>query len=402
MTLFWIAAKDLALLLRDKKALVTLLATPLILTLVLGTALGALWSSASPPSPVYYLNEDEGELGSMLFSDVFTLPELADRFDLEEIADIAAARERVGKGEAVAFIHIPADFSSSLTGGEPASILVLGDPGSSIRVQIVESVVGRFAAEVSARQVIYQALAETAAREGGPPELHFTPEQVEDALASVEANAVFQDGFLRDPTATDPQAMDYYAAGIGVMYMLFTVSRGGSHFLQERRDKTLARMLQSPVHDRHIVGGSFLSIFLTGLLQFTIIIVVSTLIFRVEWGSLPGVAMLVFSAAFAATGVGLTIAAITKTAESSSTAGTFVVLFMSALGGSMFPIFAMPAWMQTLTRITINGWAIDGFMNLMFLGKGPASVLLHFSVLTGVGILLWLFAGRRLTREVGS
>ncbi|UNC90730.1 ABC transporter permease [Candidatus Contubernalis alkaliaceticus] len=407
MTLFWIAFKDIILLLKDKKALLTLMATPLILTLILGMALGSLWSNETPPSRIYYSNQDEGALGSMLFDEIFALPELAARFNLEEINDQEKAREQVQRGEAVALINIPADFSSSLAEGKSTQISVLGDPGSSIRVQIVQSVVERFAAEVSARQVIYETLAETASL-GHPPDSLLNPETglqetadlVEEVFSSVEIGVSFEDGFVRAPSTTGPQAIDYYAAGMGVMYLLFTVSHGATRFLQERHDKTLARMLQSPTPHWQIAGGKFLGIFLMGLLQFGVIIAVSTLIFGVYWGNPLGVAMLTVTAAFAATGVGLVIAASVKTSESASAVGTFVVLSMAALGGSMFPTFAMPPWMQALTKITINGWAMDGFVMLMFSEVGPESVLLHSAVLTGAGIILCAFASWRIAGEV--
>ncbi len=400
MVLFWIALKDLVLLLKDKKALMTLLATPLILTLILGMSLGSLWTTEIPPSLVYYSNEDEGDLGTMLFEEIFTLPELTDRFDLQEVFSIDEAREQVQRGEAVAFIHIPADFSSTLAAGDSTQISILGDPGSSIRVQIVESVVDRFAAEVSARQVIYESLGEAAAQAELPPSEWAWADQVEETLSGIEITAFFQDGFERVPSAAGPQAMDYYAAGTGVMYLLFTVNHGANRFLQERQNKTLARMLQSPANRWYITGGKFLGIYLMGLLQFMVIIVVSTLLFRVDWGNPLGVALVTLGATFAATGVGLVIAASAKTAESASAVGTFVVLFMAALGGSMFPTFLMPAWMQTLAKITINGWAVEGFFKLMFSGGGPEVVFVHFAVLTGAGILLCIYAGHRLAREV--
>ena len=401
MTLLWIAWKDLLLLLKDKKSLLTLVATPLILTLILGMSLGSLWSTEISPSLVYYSNEDEGELGSMLFTEIFTLPDLAERFDVQEVLQMDEAREQVRRGQAVAFIHIPPDFSQSLAEGVNTQISVLGDPGSSIRVQIVESVAERFAAEVSARQVIFQTLGEAAAQAGLPPAQWSWTDQVEETLLSVEITALFKDGFERILPAAQPQAMDYYAAGMGVMYLLFTVSHGANRFLQERQEKTLARMLQSPAKRWHITGGKFLGIYLMGLLQFMVIIAVSTLLFRVNWGNPLGVALVTIGATFASTGVGLVIAASAKTAESASAVGTFVVLSMAALGGSMFPTFAMPPWMQALAKITINSWAIEGFNELMFSGRGPEAVFLHFSVLTGAGILLSVYAGHRLAKEVG-
>jgi len=38
---------------------------------------------------------------------------------------------------------------------------------------------------------------------------------------------------------------------------------------------------------------------------------------------------------------------------------------MSALGGSWWPLWIMPKWLQTLSWFTINGWAMNGFNKVM-------------------------------------
>ncbi len=399
MTLLRIALKDILILLKDKKALATLIATPLVLTLILGLSLGSLWNSSTPPSLLYYLNEDEGTLGRLLFDEVFALPELAERFNLKETTSAAEAREQVQKGKAAALIHIPADFSNEAAAGGKTSIELFTDPGSHVRAQIVASVAERFAAEVSSRQVVFQTLAKTAAAQQlllSPPDLS----RVDEVLASIKINAAYYQGFTAEPSVSDPRAMDYYAAGTGVMYLLFTVNYGANLLLQERRHKTLARMLTAPVSRLRIIGGKVLGIFLMGLLQFSLIIAASHFFFKVNWGNPIGAALLTCGAVLAAAGLSLFIAAASKTAESASAFSTFMVLSMAALGGSMFPTFAMPAWMQSLTKVTINGWAIEGFLKLMFDGAGPVDILPQTIVLAAAGIIFCLLASRRLFRKV--
>lgn len=397
MIAFWIACKDVLLLLKDKKALLTLLVTPLALTLVLGLALGSLWSAETPPSRVLYLNEDEGEWGSFLFEEVFALPALDDRFILEEIQDKAEARDTVQRGGAVALIHIPDDFSPAVAGGEHTGISVWGDPGSTIRVQYLKAVVERYAAELSARRVIYETLGEL-----NLPAWEMQ-EEVDLFMESINIDTVFEDGFDRTAAqSTVIEAMDYYAAGMGVMYLLFTAGAAAGMLVRERRDKTLARMLQSPVTRGQIIAGKFAGVFLMGALQFTIIILVTTFIFGVSWGDPAGVALLSAGTVCGATGIGMLIAVLAKTAQAAGTAGTFIALVMSALGGSMFPLFALPPLLQTLNKFTLNSWAMEGFMKLMFAGGGPGSVLIQAGVLTGAGIILSLVAANRLTKGAGS
>lgn len=388
-----IALKDLLLLLKDRKSLATLLITPLALTLILGLALGSMWGAETPPSTVLYSNEDEGEWGAILFEEVFTVPELEEKFQLQQATDLEEAGKAVQRGEATALIHIPSEFSSEIAGGGETGVVLHGDPGSTIRVQIIEAVVNRYAAEVSSRRVIYEALGERGMMDP------VTRERVEDVLAAMEVELLVEDGSDRD--TFDPVAIDYYAAGMGIMYLLFTATTGAQRFIEERRDKTLDRMLQMPVSLWQITLGKFTGIFLTGLFQISVIIVASTLLFGVYWGNPLGVAMLSAGAVCGATGIGLLIASFARTPETADSAGTFVVLAMSAIGGSMFPVSAMPPFMQYLSNITLNHWAMEGFTKLMFGGGGPEAVLPYAGILVAGGIVLSIIAGARLAREVG-
>ncbi len=388
-----IAFKDVKLLLSDKKTLLTLMGTPLALTLILGLALGSMWGSEMPPSTVLYHNEDAGEWGAILFEEVFAISELADKFVLEEATSHDDAKEEVRRGQATAFIHIPGDFSTKLAMGADTGLSMWGDPGSSIRVQVVEAVLLRYAAEVSARRVIYETVSQFM------PFIPVDRQEVEDILSKLQVRAVVEDGFSRE-NGFSPVAMDYYAAGMGIMYLLFTANAGAQRFLQERHDKTLARILQSPVSRLEIICGKFMGIFFMGVCQFAVIVVAGALLFGVSWGNPLGVLILSLAAACGATGIALIIASFAKTPASVDAIGSLVILSMSALGGSMFPVFSMPPLIQTISKITLNSWAMEGFTKLMFEAAGPASILLQAGVMAAAGLLLTIIAGTRLSGEV--
>ena len=50
----------------------------------------------------------------------------------------------------------------------------------------------------------------------------------------------------------------FYAAGMAVFFLFFTVQFGISSLLDERRDGTLARMLVAPIHRSAVLGGKLL------------------------------------------------------------------------------------------------------------------------------------------------
>lgn len=393
---FYIALKDLLVLLKDKKALLTLLATPLVLILVLGSAFGSFWSEKAAPSPVLYCNDDQGQWGAFLFEEVFALPALKEKFTLEETRDLESARELVRSGKAAALIHIPAGFSAALLEGGEARISVWGDPGSSVRAQVVRAVVERYTLELSSRRVVYQTLGELGL--GGE---EFYP-RAERLLEALQLEPRIEDGLQRTAAGgMEPEAMDYYAAAMGVMYLLMTTTTMAGKFVQERQDRTLARMLQAPATPRQIILGKFMGVFLTGALQFAVIILASAVIFQVSWGSLPGVALLAAASVCGAAGIGMLVAALARTPSTADAAGLFVTLTMSALGGSMYPLFVMPPLMQAASKVTLNSWALQGFMKLMFAGGNLQSVALEAAVLAVAGLVLCLAASYCLRGEAG-
>jgi ABC-2 type transport system permease protein len=77
----------------------------------------------------------------------------------------------------------------------------------------------------------------------------------------------------------------------------------------------------------------------------------------------------------ATTSFGMIIAAMARSYEQIQSSITMIVLTMSAVGGSMFPRILMPDWMQGLGLFTINGWAIDGFLDALYYYNGPGSIL---------------------------
>ncbi len=77
---------------------------------------------------------------------------------------------------------------------------------------------------------------------------------------------------------------------------------------------------------------------------------------------------------------------------------TLIILGSSAIGGSWFPLFMMPEWVQQAARITINAWAMEGYNRLMLFGGGLNDVwpdigvlLLYGAVCFAVGLRLFRF-----------
>ncbi len=73
---------------------------------------------------------------------------------------------------------------------------------------------------------------------------------------------------------------------------------------------------------------------------------------------------------------------------------TLVALIGSAVGEAWFPLFLMPEWIQQVSKVTINSWAMSGFNGLMIFGQTLGEVLPAIGVLLLYGAVCLLLATR--------
>ena len=71
------------------------------------------------------------------------------------------------------------------------------------------------------------------------------------------------------------------------------------------------------------------------------------------------------------------LAALVRTAEGASSAGVLVSLVLAPLGGSWWPLFITPDWMQALGKLTPHGWANTAFNNLMLFHADFGDVVIN-------------------------
>jgi ABC-2 type transport system permease protein len=161
--------------------------------------------------------------------------------------------------------------------------------------------------------------------------------------------------------------ISFYAAGIGVMFLLFAMSGASGTLLDEVDTGTLDRVLSTRVGMTGLLAGKWVFISLLGMMQLTVMFLWGRLAFGLDlFHHLPGFAIMTVFTACAAAGFGLLLATIARTRAQLSGIGTIIILTMSSLGGSMFPRFLMSETMQKLGLLTFNAWALDGFLKVFW------------------------------------
>ena len=198
---------------------------------------------------------------------------------------------------------------------------------------------------------------------GQPPTYGFRAESVEDSSLNV---------------------IQFVTPGLLGWAVAMSASFGAAATLQGWRQTKLLRRLQlSPVPTRTIVGARVVVTVAIALVQMAIFLGLGVAAFGLQlsgwwWTAIP--LLVVGTLCFMA--LGLLSGAIAKTAEGAVNMANFLVLPMSFLSGSFFPLDAMPQWLQTFSLLLPLRWLNEGMLDVMVRGEGPASLVPPMMVLT--------------------
>jgi ABC-2 type transport system permease protein len=381
-----IGFKDLQILFRDRTAVVMMLLAPLVLTVAMGFVTGS-FSADDNSGPVQIAvvvtNHDRGPLGQGL---VELLENQGTLFVVATVNDEALARQRVDEDAAAAALIIPAGFSAAFqpgsTAAEAAQIELVTNPGRPISAGVIEAIVRDFSQQVEAAQVTTQVISAQLAAS----DQELTAGQLA-AVDGVQPLTIQRD----QDAAGEEQRFDplaYFATGMAVFFLMYTVTTGGRTILAERDAGTLSRMLSSPTTTTQVLGGKVLGVFLAGLVQVTLLIIASSLLFDLRWGAPAGVAALVIAVVAAATGWGILLAASSKSPGQVAGLGTAMMLIFGMLGGTFISTSAFSGAISWLSRLTPHSWALDGFGELA-LGRGLNGILVPVLALLAMAAVLF-------------
>jgi ABC-2 type transport system permease protein len=184
-----------------------------------------------------------------------------------------------------------------------------------------------------------------------------------------------------------------YAAGIAVMFLLFSATAGSGALLEEREQGTLDRLLGSRMTIDQLLLGKWLFLMGLGLLQTTVMFAWGQCVFGVDLiGHWDGFLAMTTVTAGAAASLALLLATLCHSRNQLNWISVVLILSMSALGGSMVPRYVMSQTMREIGMVTFNAWALEGY-NKVFWRDLPVSQLgMELAVLTASGFLMLLAA----------
>ena len=301
------------------------------------------------------------------------------------------ALKAVDGGELVGFVAFAGDFTAALTTGVPTTLEVVVNAGNPGDQAALMGLARSLASDISSTQTAIQAIIELQAKSGGGA----TSIDLETVARSAGGLINFETEQVGEIGSFNPS--NFTLPGYLTMFVFFAAAMAAESITRERQNQTLERLLSNGVERQAVVVGKYLGTAYKGLMQLAVLWTLGLLAFGIDLGVSPAAVILIsVLMVLASSGFGVMLATMVRTVNSASSAGVLASLVMAPLGGSWWPLFIAPSWMQSLAKLTPHGWANAGFNKLMLFGAEFGDVLMEMAALALFGVAfvavaLWRF-----------
>jgi ABC-2 type transport system permease protein len=404
-----LAIKDLKLTIHDKRALILTLLVPIALIALFAFAFGGAGkSNDANPISIFISDQDSSDVSRDVISKLDTLKSL-----YIKLLPLEIAKEEVKKGSRVAVLALYKGFKDSVETGKNYPLELFYDQSRQIEAGLLQQVLFSHLFEIVGTKGIKSRISKMIDEQNpdlSKKELADIHEKVDEQISKIQGTGKQSDNNLMGLKTTpmfskseNNLGLVQAVAGVAIMMLLFSVTGMGSGMLTEKEEGTLKKLLYSPIKPFSILFGKMISTTLVSIVQLTVMFLFAWIAFGLNiFIDVPSLIVMILSTAFACGSFGIFIASIAKTRKQVESFSTLIILIMSAIGGSMVPIFIMPAIMQKIAVFSVNYWGIKGFYDIFWRHLPISDVLIRVAVLIGIGLFMMLISIKNFKKNILS
>jgi ABC-2 type transport system permease protein len=332
--------------------------------------------------------------------------------------DEASARAALDKQEIGVAVIIPPNFTERyLDDKKDAQVVIVSDPTLSVGPAVVQDMVTMMIDGVAGGGIAIQTIMERMQANGIQP-------NPADIPAWIERYGNWYRDFQRDlfhhpdkaalvlvaPAATQSETSNPLTQVIGltlaaqmIFFAFFTGANAMMSILREDEEGTLARLFTTPTNRTSILSGKFLATFLTVLVQGIVLLVAGRLVFGIQWGELPSVALALTGQVIATTGLGTLLISFVKTTNQGGPVLGGGLTILGMLGGLFTANIpgGMPEAFNILSNFTPHGWVLKSW-RLALSGSPTSDLLVPFLVTVTMGIVMFAIGAMMFRRRYAS
>ncbi|MEY7970876.1 ABC transporter permease [Saccharomonospora xinjiangensis] len=350
---------------RDRVGLFFMVVMPFVTILFVGLAMGGTSGDDELPVGVYAQRTDP------VADAVVAELERGGQVVVERSDSVEKLREEVSRGTVAAGLVI--------TPGDAELDLVLAQTNGT-------TLAARAAIDVAVGKVAAVLEAQRAAERAGA-----TPEEAARYVRQAQADAAPATVDVRTSGGEEggqPSGFAYTAPANLLLFTFINSMAVAAALVESKRLGMIRRSVAAPVRESRILLGEAVSRFAVALAQSLLIIVVSALLFGVEWGDPLGVAVVVGVFCLVATGAAMLVGAYVRSPQQAPAIGPPLGIVLGMLGGCLWPREVAGEPLNTLGYLFPHAWGMDALLALTEPGAGLPDVVTEVAVIAGMAVVV--------------
>jgi len=359
-----LARKEFLHLRRDPRLIAFILLMPLILVTLFGFAL-----KLEPENvKMAYVDEDQSVFSNLIKTNIWS----EGYFDLYEVENSMEILNEIRLGRARAGLYIPRTFTAELVENQQPVVSMFID--------------GTMPSLATAMDNNSTAITDDSVT----TDMYFSdPEE--------PAQIIADDPFLLEiKTLFNPDKIEtwFFLPGvIGILIMQVALILTSTTVVRERENNTLEQLLVSPLTRSQFIVGKVAPYILISLLDFYAILGFSWMVFDLPQPGSHGVLLLLaITYLTALISMGLAISTISETQQQAIFISIFVLIPSILLSGFIFPIEAMPGYIQPVAYIIPFTYFVDIIRAILLKGNVLSELIMQFLALAAFSILFISFS----------
>ncbi|TWK80792.1 hypothetical protein CHCC20335_0746 [Bacillus paralicheniformis] len=347
-----------------------MLAFPIVLIVILGTALTNAFNNQVSVDDIHILYKDQsdGEL-SQGFK-VFAKEARKSGVYFKKALNDMDGKQEVKKGRYDGYVEI-----------DNSGIKLYKSDQTSIEGSIIQGMLSAFTNKYNAVSEIYKV----------------NPKQAGVAFAS-------HGDYMKETSinsANKPSSIDYYSIMMTTLIALYGALNASYLIRGERTRKTADRLLAAPIHKGEIFAGKLIGGIATNALCIFTVVAISKFLFKANWGEHIGIVLAVlFTVVLLAVAFGIGISYLAKTGESAVMIINVLIPLVAFFGGAYFPIDVAEGLPGLITNFSPIKWSSEAMMKIIYTND-LAAALPAIALNIGISLFLLLIAVVGLRRREG-
>ncbi|QOS81377.1 ABC transporter permease [Paenibacillus sp. JNUCC31] len=346
--------------------------------LVVSGAVLLFGSEQGTRAVIPYVNEDQGAAGEWILGELGQKEE----YLLKPMNNVAELKEAIAQQKGSSGMIIPANYTNDLLKNKQAEVQLVELRVSESSYTLRAAVEGLAA---GLNQSASAVLAATNAASGEAPDPAQVQAKFEQLLVELGKHQISGE-------ATDlqiyPKPGLNNVTGFTIMFMMGLLTSAVAVIMEDRRQRTMARVYTAPVRAYEIALGNFLGSFAIGMIQIVLVLGISRWVLHYDAGIPFGIHFLILAAfMLVSMGIASTVAGLIRESKNANMLNSLIITPTCMIGGCFWPLSIMPDYMQKLANFVPQKWTIQA-VETVSAGGTLSDITLPLLILGGMAAIL--------------